>query len=100
MVGYPGSGKSHFVRQHLVPAGYVHVNRDTLGSWQKCVSAMESALANGKSVVIDNTNPDRESRKRFIDKASVPCRCFLMTTSIEHVRHNNRVRYALKHVIK
>lgn len=91
MVGFPGSGKSHFATSHLVPAGYSHVNRDTLGSWQKCVLNMESALAAGRSVVIDNTNPDRESRKRFLERANVPCRCFVMTTSLDHVKHNNKV---------
>ena len=39
--------------------------QDTLGTWQKCVAASDSAVAKGKSVVIDNTNPDVESRKRF-----------------------------------
>jgi len=94
MVGSPGSGKSHFVLRHLVPAGYTHVNRDTLGSWQKCVLSMEAALSAGRSVVVDNTNPDRDSRKRFIQRvpSSVPCRCFLLTTTIEHIRHNNRFR--------
>ncbi|XP_048449965.1 bifunctional polynucleotide phosphatase/kinase, partial [Rhincodon typus] len=61
-VGFPGSGKSTFIRDFLVPKGYVCANRDTLGSWQKCVAMCERALAEGKRVVIDNTNPDVESR--------------------------------------
>ncbi|XP_047001116.1 bifunctional polynucleotide phosphatase/kinase isoform X2 [Schistocerca americana] len=95
LVGGPGSGKSFFAKTHLVPKGYVHVNRDTLGSWQKCVSSMEDALKKGKSVVIDNTNPDKESRKRYIEAAKkygVKCRCFILATSVENSRHNNKFR--------
>jgi bifunctional polynucleotide phosphatase/kinase len=56
MLGYPGSGKSTFSKKNFVAAGYVHVNQDTLKSQQNCMSATHSALASGKSVVVDNTN--------------------------------------------
>uniref|UniRef100_A0A8C4LES7 Polynucleotide kinase 3'-phosphatase n=1 Tax=Equus asinus asinus TaxID=83772 RepID=A0A8C4LES7_EQUAS len=94
-VGFPGAGKSTFLQEHLVSAGYVHVNRDTLGSWQRCVTACEAALKQRKRVVIDNTNPDIQSRARYVkcaQDAGVPCRCFLFSASLEQARHNNRVR--------
>ncbi|XP_005990983.1 bifunctional polynucleotide phosphatase/kinase [Latimeria chalumnae] len=94
-VGYPASGKSTFFREFLLPEGYEHVNRDTLGTWQKCVSACEAALQRGQRVVIDNTNPEVESRSRYIDcaqKAGVPCRCFRFMASIDQAKHNNRFR--------
>ncbi|KAM6996770.1 LOW QUALITY PROTEIN: bifunctional polynucleotide phosphatase/kinase [Passerculus sandwichensis] len=94
-VGFPGAGKSTFVKRYLVPAGYEYVNRDTLGSWQRCVSACSAALARGCSVVVDNTNPDPESRQRFVAcarGAAVPCRCLLFTANLEQARHNCRFR--------
>uniref|UniRef100_A0AAR2LUE8 PNK FHA domain-containing protein n=1 Tax=Pygocentrus nattereri TaxID=42514 RepID=A0AAR2LUE8_PYGNA len=104
-VGFPGAGKSTFFHAHVIPKGYVYVNRDTLGSWQNCVSACERALKEGRSVAVDNTNPDLESRKRYVDvsqKAGVPCRCFNFTASLEQSKHNNRFREmvpsAMKHV--
>ncbi|EFA06186.1 Bifunctional polynucleotide phosphatase/kinase-like Protein [Tribolium castaneum] len=95
MVGTPGSGKSYFCKNFLVAKGYVHVSRDKLGSWQKCAKMLEDCLQKKQSVVIDNTNPDKESRQRFIDVAKrnqVDCRCFLMTTSHKQAKHNNRFR--------
>lgn len=92
MVGSPGSGKSHFVKNYLKEYGYV--NRDTLRSWQKCIAAVEQYLNQGKSVVIDNTNPDPTSRHRYTEiskKRNIPIRCFIMTTSMEHAKHNNKV---------
>ncbi|XP_031599957.2 bifunctional polynucleotide phosphatase/kinase [Oreochromis aureus] len=94
-VGFPASGKSSFFHTHVIPKGYVYVNRDTLGSWQSCVSACERALKEGRSVAVDNTNPDPESRKRYVDvakAAGVPCRCFHFSATLEQAKHNNRFR--------
>lgn len=92
MVGSPGSGKSHFAKHYLKE--YEYVNRDILGSWQKCIAKVEQYLNQGKSVVVDNTNPDLASRQRYTEitkKHNVPIRCFVMTTSPEHAKHNNKV---------
>lgn len=94
-VGCPASGKSTFYKCHLKSRGYIHINRDTLGTWQKCVAECNRALQVGKSVAVDNTNPDRESRLRYIECArnhNVPIRCFVFTTSIAHAKHNNKFR--------
>ncbi|KAM7399676.1 hypothetical protein PAMP_018924 [Pampus punctatissimus] len=94
-VGFPASGKSTFFHTHIIPKGYVYVNRDTLGSWQSCVTACERALKENRSVAVDNTNPDPESRKRYVDvakAAGVSCRCFLFSASLEQAKHNNRFR--------
>lgn len=95
LVGFPACGKSFFSQTYLVPKGYVHVNRDTLGTWKKCVDMCAKSLRQGQSVVIDNTNPDKESRQRYINcakTAKVPCRCFYFTATITQARHNERYR--------
>ncbi|XP_071505438.1 bifunctional polynucleotide phosphatase/kinase-like [Diadema antillarum] len=95
LVGFPASGKSTFVKNHLLKHKYFHVNRDTMGTWQKCVSACTSALNKGQSVVVDNTNADPESRKRYVEcaqKAKVQCRCFTFSTSFDQARHNEKFR--------
>lgn len=94
-VGCPASGKSTFFRTHLLSKGYCHVSRDTLGSWQKCVSRCAEFLKAGKSVAVDNTSPDKESRLRYLEVArnlGVTVRCFRFMTSIDHAKHNNRFR--------
>ncbi|KAH9994624.1 polynucleotide kinase 3 phosphatase-domain-containing protein [Russula vinacea] len=93
--GPPCLGKSTFFRTHFAPAGYVHVNQDTLGSRPKCIKAAEEALAAGKSCVIDNTNRDVQTRKYYLDLAKrlkVPARCFVFQGSIDLAWHNNLYR--------
>ena len=94
-VGCPASGKSNFFKRFMEPKGYRYVNRDTLGSWQKCVAKSKEYLKAGASVVVDNTNPDRESRSRYTEVGNalkIPMRCFRFMTSIAHAKHNNRFR--------
>ncbi|KAI9454202.1 PNK3P-domain-containing protein [Russula earlei] len=94
-VGLPCLGKSTFYSKHFAPAGYVHVNQDTLGSRPKCVKAAEQALAAGKSCVVDNTNRDVQTRKYYLDMAKrlrIPARCFVFQGSAELAWHNNLYR--------
>ena len=42
MVGCPASGKSTFRKRYFEPNGYVVVNRDTMGTMQKCVKVNSS----------------------------------------------------------
>ncbi|KAF7347445.1 Bifunctional polynucleotide phosphatase/kinase [Mycena venus] len=72
-VGYPCLGKTTFYRQHFEPAGYLHINQDTLKTRDKCVKAVQEALATGKKCVVagleDNTNRDASTRRYYIDVA-------------------------------
>lgn len=88
LVGYPGSGKSTFARKLQRDYGYGCVNRDTLKTWQKCVSMAAEMIGKGQSVVVDNTNPDVESRQRYINLAKqhkIGCRCFVMAADFDQV---------------
>ena len=91
----PASGKSTFAKRYFIPAGYVPVNRDTLGTAAKCLKAAKEAVAKGKSVVIDNTNPDSGTRAPYIELAEeneIPCRCFVFEVERELAEHLNILR--------
>jgi len=90
---------------------------DTLKTHDKCLKEMNATLAQKKSVVVDNTNPDKTARKRsatcialvcqhvahllsprYIDaalKAKARVRCFVMASSRELASHLNLFREAL-----
>uniref|UniRef100_A0A034W8B2 Bifunctional polynucleotide phosphatase/kinase n=1 Tax=Bactrocera dorsalis TaxID=27457 RepID=A0A034W8B2_BACDO len=96
MVGLPGSGKSYFCQEYLEQHNYTIANADTVGGTQACLKICEKALGAGTSCVVDNTNVDVESRKKFITlakKYNVPCRCFVMNVPVDQVRHNIKYRH-------
>ncbi|KAH0489873.1 hypothetical protein TgHK011_001365 [Trichoderma gracile] len=93
--GPPGAGKSTFYFKVLKPLGYERVNQDTLKTRDKCIQAAMNLLKAGKSVVVDNTNPDPDTRALWIDvarKASVPIRCVWFSTPVMVCEHNDAVR--------
>ncbi|XP_005096369.1 bifunctional polynucleotide phosphatase/kinase [Aplysia californica] len=95
LVGPPASGKSTFRQRYLEPHGYVAVNRDTLGTAEKCLKVAKEAISSGKSVVVDNTNPSASARAPFIKLAKdkgIPCRCFWLQTPLDLAHHLNLFR--------
>ncbi|KAJ5947070.1 hypothetical protein N7466_000085 [Penicillium verhagenii] len=97
--GSPASGKSTYYRNNLQPLGYERVNQDILKSRPKCVKVAREHLEAKKSVVIDNTNADLETRLVWITLAkelAVPIRCVHLLSPPELCRHNNAVRAANK----
>ena len=66
-VGFPASGKSTFTKNYIISKGYECINQDTLKTKQKCLKLFIENLQNGKSIVVDNTNLSKDSRKMFID---------------------------------
>ena len=67
-VGIPASGKSTFYHQKF-SENYEHINLDTLHTRSKEKAAVESCIENGKSFVVDNTNPTITDRQRYIPAA-------------------------------
>jgi len=45
-------GKTTLYKRHFEPAGYEHINQDTLKTKAKCLNAVEAALKAGRSVVV------------------------------------------------
>jgi predicted kinase len=68
-VGLQGSGKSTYYRQHFA-ATHVHVSKDLMKSTRdqgaKQQLMITKALGEGKSVVVDNTNPSPAVRAGLI----------------------------------
>lgn len=75
---------------------WFQVNRDTLSTQEKCLKVAQASLSEGKSVVVDNTNPSRKVRAEYISLAKKhgvkKIRCFRMCTPIDLCHHLNYVR--------
>ncbi len=67
MIGIQGSGKSTFCGKFLNEA--VRVNLDTLHTRNKEAAVIAECHRKGCDYVIDNTNPTREDRARYISAA-------------------------------
>jgi predicted kinase len=69
LIGLPGAGKSSLYREKFAST-HVHVSKDLLPNATKREDRqrqlIEEALASGKSVVIDNTNPTIAERATLI----------------------------------
>ncbi|KAI6276167.1 hypothetical protein MCOR31_003936 [Pyricularia oryzae] len=93
--GPPGAGKSTFYWKYLKPLGYGRVNQDTLKTKEKCLSAAAEMLKDKVSVVVDNTNPDPDTRALWValaKKHDVPIRCVWFKTPLALAQHNDAVR--------
>lgn len=71
-VGLPGSGKSTYYREHFA-ATHDHVSKDVMAKVRDADARQEkmvtAALAAGRNVVVDNTNPSRQVRAPLIAAA-------------------------------
>ena len=98
MIGFPASGKSSIskrIQRKNIDANYIIINRDTLKTMAKCEKICEEHIKNNKSVIIDNTNPNKESRKKFIDiakKYNYKIRAIIVDCPKNLAMHNNLYR--------
>ena len=67
MIGIQGSGKSEFCRRFL--PGIERINLDTLKTRKNERRAITVCHVRGVDYVVDNTNPAREDRARYIPEA-------------------------------
>ena len=65
MIGIQGSGKSTFYHTFLAK-DFVRINLDTLKTRHREALLIEECLQNQKNFAIDNTNPTKEVRQRYI----------------------------------
>ena len=68
LMGIPASGKSSFYRRYLADR-FVRVNLDTLKTRARERQLVEDCIRQGKSFAVDNTNPTRADRARYIGPA-------------------------------
>ena len=68
MIGIQGSGKSEFYRQRLSDR-YVRVNLDILKTRSREQRLIDECFAEAKDFAVDNTNPTREVRAKYIEQA-------------------------------
>lgn len=68
--GIPGSGKSSFYLDHFF-ATHVRISLDLLKTRARENRFLEACLQTGQKFVVDNTNPSREERTRYL-KLSKP----------------------------
>jgi DNA 3'-phosphatase len=68
MVGSPASGKSYY-SQKLEKTGFLRINKDTMKTDKMIEKVFNGGIKDGRNIVIDNTNPTKELREKFITAA-------------------------------
>jgi len=63
LVGLTGSGKSTFCKKY---PKFTRINQDELGSRQKCITALKTAISQKENIIIDRTNINKMQRNHFI----------------------------------
>lgn len=68
-MGIQASGKTTFYEQMLADKGYTHISLDVLHTRNREDFLLAECLDNGRSFVVDNTNPEISVREKYIKKA-------------------------------
>ena len=94
-VGIQASGKSTFFRERLKPLGYAHISMDLLRYRRREQRMLDNCIIEGAPVVIDNTNPTREDRLRYLPKlkaAGYRVECFFFQSRVKDCIRRNEER--------
>lgn len=103
-IGLPAAGKSTYYREHFA-ATHVHVSKDLLPKTRRTAAKqqleIEAALADGKSVVVDNTNPSLDVRAPLITlgrRHGARVIAYYFNTEVKTVLARNRLREGIARV--
>ena len=66
LMGLQGSGKSTFFDREFKNKGYEHISLDLLKTRRKEADLIQTCLDENRNCVIDNTNPTKADRARYI----------------------------------
>jgi len=98
MVGSPASGKSFYARDLEASSGYLRINKDDMKSDSVMLKEFNTGLKEGRNIVIDGTNPTKESRAKWINaskKASYNITIVWMNFPMSVVEFLNNYRIAM-----
>jgi predicted kinase len=97
-VGLQAAGKSTYFRTHLA-ATHVHVSKDLMKNTRnrdaQQQQAIEAALAAGRSVVVDNTNPTPWERAPLVEtgrRHGARVAAYFFETTVKDALARNRAR--------
>jgi predicted kinase len=94
LIGAQASGKSTFYL-HTFFDTHIRINLDMLKTRHREKVIFQACLAAKQSVVIDNTNPTRQDRGRYIEPAksqAFSVHGYYLMTSLEECVERNRTR--------
>ena len=94
LIGPQASGKSSFYLDKFFNT-HIRINLDMLKTRHREKLIFEACLAAKQSVVIDNTNPTRQDRARYIEPAkshAFSVSGYYMMTSLEDCLERNKTR--------
>lgn len=94
LIGAQASGKSTFYRDYFFRT-HVRINLDMLKTRHRELRLLQTCLETGQSFVIDNTNPTRKARERYLKLIN---RTSFESLAIISSRRSNSVWQEMQHV--
>lgn len=94
LCGLQGSGKSSFCRARFYDS-HVRINLDMVGTREREAVLLHACLSVRQAFVVDNTNPRREQRERYVKLAKAAgyeVECYYVDTPMEECVARNVVR--------